>query len=51
MDLLWKQRILELRSETERQERLVAYLREWAPHLEKTTALRALAAGNGIGLN
>jgi Lon protease-like protein len=51
MDLLWKQRILELRSEAERQERLVAYLREWAPHLEKTTALRARAAGNGIGLN
>jgi Lon protease-like protein len=51
MDLLWKQRILELRSEPERQERLVAYLREWAPHLEKTTTLRAQAAGNGHGLN
>ncbi len=51
MDLLWKQRILELRSEADRQERLVAYLREWAPHLEKTTALRARAAGNGAGLN
>jgi Lon protease-like protein len=44
MDLLWKQRILELRTEAERQERLVAYLREWAPHLEKTTQLRARAA-------
>jgi len=43
MDLLWKQCILELRSESERQERLVTYLREWAPHLEKTTALRARA--------
>lgn len=43
MDLLWKQRILELRTEAERQERLVAYLREWAPHLEKTTQLRARA--------
>jgi len=30
MDLLWKQQILELRSEADRQERLVAYLREWA---------------------
>src|SRR5215467_7951379 len=40
MDLLWKQRILELRSEADRQERLVAYLREWAPYLEKTTQLR-----------
>jgi Lon protease-like protein len=47
MDLLWKQCILELRSEVERQERLVAYLREWAPHLEKTTTLRARAA-NGL---
>jgi Lon protease-like protein len=50
LDLLWKQRILEMRSEAERQERLVAYLREWAPHLEKTT-LRAKAVGNGHGLN
>jgi Lon protease-like protein len=47
MDLLWKQSILELRSEAARQERLVAYLREWAPHLEKTTTLRARAA-NGL---
>jgi len=27
LDLLWKQQILELRSEAERQERLLAYLR------------------------
>jgi ATP-dependent Lon protease len=51
MDLLWKQRILELRSEAERQERLVAYLREWAPHLQKEDTLRARAAGNGHALN
>lgn len=51
MDLLWKQRILETRSETERQERLVAYLREWAPLLQKNTVLRAHAVGNGHGLN
>ena len=51
MDLLWKQRILELRAEADRQERLVAYLREWAPHLEQTTTLRARAAGGGVGLN
>jgi Lon protease-like protein len=44
MDLLWKQRILELRTEAERQERLVAYLREWAPHLQEATQLRARAA-------
>ena len=51
MDLLWKQRVLELRSEAERQERLVAYLREWAPHLQKEDSLRARAAGSGHALN
>jgi Lon protease-like protein len=48
MDLLWKQQILELRSEADRQERLVAYLREWAPHLQKAGASRQRAAGNGL---
>lgn len=51
MDLLWKQQILELRSESDRQERLVAYLREWAPHLQKSGAVRQRAVGNGHGLN
>jgi Lon protease-like protein len=51
MDLLWKQRVLELRSEAERQERLVAYLREWAPHLQKADTVRTRAASNGRGLN
>jgi Lon protease-like protein len=51
MDLLWKQQILELRTEADRQERLVAYLREWAPHLEKSGALRQRDGGNGHGLN
>jgi Lon protease-like protein len=51
MELLWKQQILELRSEADRQERLVAYLREWAPHLQKSGALRQRAGGNGHGLN
>jgi ATP-dependent Lon protease len=51
MDLLWKQRVLELRSEAERQERLVAYLREWSTHLQKTGLQRARAVGNGHGLN
>lgn len=50
MELLWKQRILELRTESDRQERLVGYLREWAPHLEQNT-VRSRAAGNGHGLN
>ncbi|MBS1842761.1 MAG: LON peptidase substrate-binding domain-containing protein [Acidobacteria bacterium] len=51
MDLLWKQCILELRSEPERQERLLAYLRDWAPHLQKVESLQRRAAGNGSGLN
>jgi Lon protease-like protein len=51
MELLWKQQILELRTEADRQERLVAYLREWAPHLQKAGALRQRAGGNGHGLN
>jgi ATP-dependent Lon protease len=51
MELLWKQQILELRSEADRQERLVTYLREWAPHLQKSEAMRQRAGGNGHGLN
>ncbi len=51
MDLLWKQQILELRSEADRQERLVAYLREWAPHLQKSGAMRQRAGENGHGFN
>jgi Lon protease-like protein len=48
LDLLWKQQILELRSEADRQQRLVAYLREWAPHLQKEEKARARAGGSGI---
>jgi len=51
MDLLWKQQILELRSEADRQERLVTYLREWAPHLQNKDVMRQRAGGNGHGLN
>jgi Lon protease-like protein len=51
LDLLWKQQVLELRAEADRQERLVAYLREWAPHLQKTEELRRRSEGNGHGLN
>jgi Lon protease-like protein len=51
MDLLWKQQILELRSESDRQERLVGYLRAWAPHLQKTGVMRQRAGGNGHALN
>ena len=51
MDLLWKQQILELRSEEDRQERLVGYLREWAPHLQNSKVKKQRAGGNGHGLN
>ena len=51
MELLWKQQILELRSEADRQERLVAYLREWAPLLQNKGVMRQRAGGNGHGLN
>jgi ATP-dependent Lon protease len=51
MELLWKQRILELRTEAERQERLLTYLRDWAPHLQKVETQQHRAAGNGSGLN
>jgi ATP-dependent Lon protease len=48
IDLMCKQQILELRSEADRQERLVGYLREWAPHLQKEEKARARAGGSGI---
>jgi Lon protease-like protein len=51
MDLLWKQQLLELRTENDRQERLISYLRGWAPHLQKEETARAKSGGNGRGLN
>ena len=48
IDLMCKQQILELRSEADRQERLVGYLREWAPHLQKEEKPHARAGGSGI---
>jgi ATP-dependent Lon protease len=51
LDLLWKQQILELRSEADRQEHLVAYLREWAPRLQKTETLRYKTAKYSSGVN
>ena len=48
LDLMWKQQVLELRSEGDRQERLVGYLREWAPHLQKQEKSRARAGGSAI---
>jgi ATP-dependent Lon protease len=51
IDLLCKQQILELRTESARQERLLRYLCDWAPHLLKEKAMRQSAGGNGHGLN
>lgn len=51
IDLLCKQQILELRTESERQERLLRYLCDWAPHLLKEKAMRHSAGSNGHGLN
>src|SRR5258708_4995444 len=51
MDLLWKQQLLELRSQADPQERLLAYVREWAPHLQRSEAVRQRAGGNAHGLN
>jgi ATP-dependent Lon protease len=51
LDLLWKQQILELRSEAERQDRLLRYLRDWVPHLQKIETRRHRTAGNGHGVN
>ncbi len=51
LELLWKQQLLELRSEADRQERLLGYLREWAPHLQNKAAKHQRAGGNGHGLN
>ena len=48
LDLLWKQQILELRSEADRQQRLVGYLREWAPHLQKQEKARVRAGGSSV---
>ena len=46
LDLLVKQQILECRSEMDRQERLLTYLRQWVLHLEKTNARVRRAAGS-----
>jgi len=48
LDLMCKQQILELRCEADRRERLVGYLREWAPHLQKQEKSRARAGGSAI---
>ena len=44
-----RQGLLEIRSEAERQGRLVAHLAEWFPQLQKREHVRGKAAGNGHG--
>ena len=44
-----RQTLLEIRSEAQRQARLVAHLTEWYPHLQKREHVRGKAAGNGHG--
>jgi ATP-dependent Lon protease len=51
IDLLCKQQLLELRSESERRERLLRYLCDWAPHLLKEKAMQQSAGSSGHGLN
>jgi Lon protease-like protein len=51
VDLLWKQQMLDLRSEPARQKRLVAWLREWALELAKAKHLQKRAGGNGHSAN
>ncbi len=49
LDVAFRQTLLELRSEAERQRRLAARLAEWYPQLEKRDRVRGKAAGNGHG--
>ena len=49
VDGAMRQRLLEIRSEAERQLRLLAHLTEWYPQLQRREHLRGKAAGNGHG--
>jgi hypothetical protein len=47
VDVSVRQTLLEIRSEAERQELLVAHLSEWYPQLQKREHVRGKAGGNG----
>ena len=47
VEILVRQKLLEIRSEAERQDQLVAYLVEWYPKLQKREHVRGKATGNG----
>ena len=49
IDTAFRQTLLELRSEAERQQRLVARLIEWYPELQSRDRVRGKATGNGHG--
>jgi ATP-dependent Lon protease len=49
LDVAFRQTLLELRSEAERQRRLAKRLTEWYPQLQKRDRVRGKAAGNGHG--
>jgi ATP-dependent Lon protease len=49
LDTAMRQSLLEIRSESERQARLVAHLQGWYPQLKRRERVRAKAAGNGHG--
>jgi len=49
VDVAIRQSLLEIRSEAERQGRLVTHLAEWYPQLQKREHVRGKAAGNGHG--
>ncbi len=49
VDLAFRQVLLELRSESERQRRLIEHLLDWIPQLERRNRLQEKAGGNGHG--
>jgi len=49
IDVSIRQRLLEIRSEAERQLRLLANLTDWYPQLQQREHVRGKAAGNGHG--
>ena len=50
LDLEFKQELLEIRSEPERQSRLIERLEKWLPQLANLERVRGKAGGNGHGL-
>ena len=50
LDLETKQELLELRTETERQEHMIRRLTDWLPQIVRADHVRTKAGGNGHGL-